>query len=112
MLAGRASLCLALYHRPKFIPFYFYPVKILDYLAMGTPVIASRLGAIRSLIQDGKNGFLTDNSVQKISTMILRAYKNPRLFDSLSVHTGKSGPGNGERMCRDLYKQLLQSVSL
>jgi glycosyltransferase involved in cell wall biosynthesis len=35
-----------------------YPVKVLEYLFCGKPVIASRIAGIMSIIDDGKNGLL------------------------------------------------------
>jgi len=35
--------------------FYFSPLKIIEYLAVGLPVIAPRLGQIPSLLQEGSN---------------------------------------------------------
>ena len=34
--------------------FYFSPLKVMEYLAMGLPVVAPRLGQIPSLLQSGK----------------------------------------------------------
>jgi len=38
--------------------FYFSPLKVLESLATGTPVVASRLGQLEYLIDDGKTGLL------------------------------------------------------
>ena len=35
--------------------FYFSPLKVMEYLAMGRPVVAPRLGQIPSLLQGGKD---------------------------------------------------------
>lgn len=38
--------------------FYFSPLKVYEYMAAGLPVVASRIGQVASLIQDGENGLL------------------------------------------------------
>ena len=43
------------------------PFKILYYFAAGVPVIASRLGAVETVIEDGKNGLLAGDWNDKIA---------------------------------------------
>jgi glycosyltransferase involved in cell wall biosynthesis len=38
--------------------FYFSPLKVFEYMAGGRPVVASRLGQIPDILQDGVTGFL------------------------------------------------------
>ncbi len=39
-------------------PFYFSPLKIYEYMAAELPVVASRVGHLASVVQDGHNGLL------------------------------------------------------
>lgn len=89
-LISVAHVCLALYHKPKFFPFYFSPMKILDYMSMGKPVIASRLGSIPKLIQNAHNGFLTNNSAKDITKKILLTTRNIHLSQKLSYNARKT----------------------
>jgi glycosyltransferase involved in cell wall biosynthesis len=43
---------------PRLSRFYFSPLKVYEYMAAGLPVVASRLGQLEGLIQDGINGLL------------------------------------------------------
>jgi glycosyltransferase involved in cell wall biosynthesis len=43
---------------PKLAGFYFSPLKLYEYMAVGTPVIASDIGQISKMINDGENGLL------------------------------------------------------
>lgn len=43
---------------PTFDGFYFSPLKVYEYMAAGLPVVASRVGDLSELIQDGVDGFL------------------------------------------------------
>jgi glycosyltransferase involved in cell wall biosynthesis len=40
--------------------FYFSPLKVLEYMAAGLPVVASRIGQIEELIADGETGLLCE----------------------------------------------------
>jgi glycosyltransferase involved in cell wall biosynthesis len=109
-LIYHARVCLALYHKPKFFPFYFYPTKILDYLAMGKPTIASDFNTIRSLIDDGKNGFLTDNSVKDISKKILMILRNQRLAKKISVNAKRGTGTHDGSLARKQYASVFRSL--
>lgn len=39
--------------------FYFSPLKVLEYMAAGLPVVASRIGQLEDLIVDGETGLLS-----------------------------------------------------
>lgn len=53
-----ASAQVAVAPYPDLEPFYFSPLKVLEYMAAGLPVVASKVGQLRSLIQDGVTGIL------------------------------------------------------
>ncbi len=38
--------------------FYFSPIKIFEYMAMGKPVVAGRIGQVEDLLIEGKNGLM------------------------------------------------------
>lgn len=51
---------IALAPYPKMSNFYFSPLKIYEYMAMGIPTVASRMGQINQIIVDSKTGLLVD----------------------------------------------------
>lgn len=53
-----ASMDVAVAPYPQQFNFYFSPLKIFEYMAAGLPVVASHVGQIAELIQDGFNGIL------------------------------------------------------
>lgn len=53
---ARADVGVAPY--PALRDFYFSPLKVVEYLAAGLPVVASAIGQIPSLVRDGRTGLL------------------------------------------------------
>lgn len=51
-----ADLAVAPY--PEIGPFYFSPLKLMEYCAAGLPVVASRIGQIRELLSHDENALL------------------------------------------------------
>ncbi len=73
-----ADACLCLYHdfpRSKY-GFHLSSLKLFDYMASGKPVIASQLGQLTTVIEDGKDGLLTRNDVNDIYNKILFCFEN------------------------------------
>jgi len=82
-----ADCCLCLYHQPDWSPCGFYqsPLKLFDYMAAGKPVIASRLGQITTVIEDGRNGLLTDASLDHMVTLLRELKTRPQLQQRLGA---------------------------
>lgn len=112
-LISISHICLALYRAPSFFPFYFCPMKILEYMAMGKPVIASKLGMVPTLVQSGYNGFLTNNTISDISTKILLIANDITLSQKFS-HNAKQTITRGftHTVARKQYRDLLNSMIL
>lgn len=53
-----ASMSIGVAPYPEATSFYFSPLKVFEYLAAGLPVVASRVGQLAGVIQDGVNGLL------------------------------------------------------
>lgn len=65
------DIVLAPYPRLDF--FYFSPLKIFEYMSSAKAVIATKIGQIKEIIQDGVNGFLyePDNQHELIEKLLL-----------------------------------------
>lgn len=68
-----ADVCLCLYKEYDWLEYGFYgsSLKLFDYMAAGKPIIASDMGQISTIVQNGKNGLLVGNDVQTIIDTIL-----------------------------------------
>ncbi len=53
-----SSISVGVAPYPEMAGFYFSPLKVFEYLAAGLPVVASRIGQLAGVIQDGVNGLL------------------------------------------------------
>ena len=101
------------------------PVTVLEAAAFGLPVVATRVGGIPHLLQDGQTGLLVaDDSPREMATAVRRLLDSPelartlsgggrslaescswprvyerwaRLFDELFEHRDPAGPGQTER---------------
>ena len=67
-----------------------YPIKVLEYLSLGKPVVASNITGIKRLIKDGETGLLfhagdAENLAQKISLL----YGDEQLRGSLSRNAAR-----------------------
>ena len=91
-----SNITLALYHKNKHHPLYFSPLKILDYMAVKKPIIATNGEGIKEMIVDGQNGLLTNNSTKNIVKNILYFKKN----NQISVRFGHNA-----------YKTAVQNYS-
>ncbi len=52
------AMDVALAPYPPLERFYFSPLKVLEYMAAGRPVVASAIGQVAELIRDGETGLL------------------------------------------------------
>lgn len=53
-----ASMDVAVAPYPPLDHFYFSPLKLFEYMAAGLPIVASRIGQLEELIDDGVTGLL------------------------------------------------------
>lgn len=68
---------VALAPYPSDAPFYFSPLKIIEYMAAGVPIVASNIGQIPALIEHGRTGLLVQpGDVQACVTACLWLHAN------------------------------------
>lgn len=64
--------------------FFNSPVKVFEYMAAGKAIVASRLGQIEEILEDGVTGLLVEpDSPQALADAIVRLARDPQLRERL-----------------------------
>jgi len=78
----RIDVALAPY--PPLDWFYFSPIKVLEYMASATAVVASRIGQLELLLRDGETGLLVEpGNARALAAAVRRLADEPRLRETL-----------------------------
>lgn len=81
-LLGAMDIAVAPY--PAIDGFYFSPLKIVEYMAAGLPVVASRVGHLPQLIRDGIDGLLVPpDDASALADALARLGRDPALRTAL-----------------------------
>jgi glycosyltransferase involved in cell wall biosynthesis len=85
-----ASMDAAVAPYPAFSGFYFSPLKVFEYMAAGLPIIASRVGQLAELLEDGSDALLcTPGDPAAIARALDRLRRDPELRRRLGRATRK-----------------------
>ncbi len=113
-LVARMDVVVAPY--PASEEFYFSPLKLFEYMASGKPVVASRIGQICDVIEDGQSGWLVEpGDTEELADAIVRLIKDPvsrQTLGSLArrLAVGRSWLANAQRVL-DLDRNPLSKVA-
>jgi glycosyltransferase involved in cell wall biosynthesis len=78
---ARMDVAVAPY--PDHQPFYFSPLKIMEYMAAGLPVVASRVGDIPEWVTHGETGLLyAPGDIAGLTDSLLEMSQSPELCNS------------------------------
>ena len=89
-----ASMDVAVAPYPDLDHFYFSPLKVYEYMAAQLPVVASRIGQLVEIIEDGVNGLLCPpGDAAALAAALLRLETEPELRERL----GRAGRENAAR---------------
>ena len=75
-----AAMDVAVVPYPKMRQFFFSPLKLFEYMAVGKPAVAASLGQIAEVIEHGKDGLLyTPGDVSSLAAEIAKVLYEPEL---------------------------------
>ncbi|MGH7494290.1 MAG: glycosyltransferase family 4 protein [bacterium] len=74
--------------------FYYSPIKIFEYMAMGKPVVGGRIGQVEEVITDGETGALFEpGNIAQLQAVLAKLANDP----SLCHHLGENARAWVER---------------
>jgi len=69
---------------PQMDGFYFSPLKIFEYMAAGKPIVASRIGQVAEILEDGKTALLVPpEKPEALASALMRLRNDEKLGDRL-----------------------------
>jgi glycosyltransferase involved in cell wall biosynthesis len=75
-----AQMDVAVAPYPQSQDFYFSPLKVYEYMAAGLPVIASKIGQLTEIIENGVNGILAPpGDATALATALEQLWRSPLL---------------------------------
>ncbi len=70
-----------------------FPSTVLEAMSLGKAVIASNIGGVKEIIEDGVNGLLVEpNRPEQITEKILYLFNDPAIYDRMGTES--------KRVCR------------
>jgi len=85
-----AAMDIVLAPYPGLDFFYYSPVKIYEYMSSGKPVVTTRIGQIAEIIENRRNGFLTEpNDIGNIELIIQELLNEPELREKVGAAARK-----------------------
>jgi len=92
---------------------WFSPLKLFEYMAAAKAIVASNVGQIAEVLEDGYSGFLVEpGSIQALSQALIELLKNEELRSSLGENARKealekhSWQSHVERL-EEIYRSVL-----
>lgn len=95
-------------------PFYFSPLKIVEYMAAGLPVVASDIGDIPEIVRDGIDGYLVPpESIDSFASRLVSLARDAglRTFMGESARTRALGTMSWESIAQRLIDSVKGSAA-
>jgi glycosyltransferase involved in cell wall biosynthesis len=86
------------------------PVKLLEYVALGKPVISSRTEAIQAYFDDSMIQYFTPGSIEELTENIYHLYKNPDMREQLIRNADRFNREYSWEKQKLLYFQMIDQL--
>jgi len=82
----RAFACATVFVLPSYVE--GLPVALVEAMAAGLPVVATRVGGIPSVVKSGENGFIVEpGDIDALATALARILEDPRLQQRMGARS-------------------------
>ncbi|MCK4795617.1 MAG: glycosyltransferase [Desulfobacteraceae bacterium] len=87
--------------------------SLIEYAAMGTPIVATNVGGNSEVVLHGRNGFLVDpGSPKALATEIIRILENKKIAKKFSEHSRIHARQNfSQHAVLNSYKHYFENIS-
>lgn len=89
---------------------YMLPVKLLEYAALGIPVISSRTETIEAYFDDSMVQYCKPGDVESLAKGILAMYRNPGKREQIRIDAGRFNRDYSWERQKQRYYQLIDSL--
>jgi glycosyltransferase involved in cell wall biosynthesis len=93
-----------------------FPLKLTDYMAVGRPIVATRVGDVQAVLEENAIGLLSQPEPEDLALKTLRLYEDPGLRRTLGntarqVAEGRFNWANLVIQLEELYLSVLDKTS-
>jgi glycosyltransferase involved in cell wall biosynthesis len=90
---------------------YMLPVKLLEYVALGIPVVSSRTETIEAYFDDSMVQYCKPGDADDLAEKILDLHRNPDMRERLRTNADRFNRGYSWEQQKQLYYRLIDDLS-